>query len=221
MAIGTLRRKIRVRPRLLRAGAVTAMLLAAGAELGSENITLTTYYPAPSGIYTRMITTGDTYLARDGGAVGIKTSAPAAGYALDVNGKIHAATDVCTDASGGKCLSAMPSPVRVLSGHGVSPGAPANCSGTFQGGLCSGLWFQDIVFSQPFTSTPHVLVTPENISNQGGCVGGATDKVVAYPANMTRTGFRLYVGGSPDAGSCGAWNGWSSMGSAGWIAVGS
>ncbi|OGR85154.1 MAG: hypothetical protein A3J74_01745 [Elusimicrobia bacterium RIFCSPHIGHO2_02_FULL_57_9] len=47
-------------------------------ELGTENVNLTTYYPAPSGVYTRMITTGQTVLARDAGAnVGIGTAAPA------------------------------------------------------------------------------------------------------------------------------------------------
>lgn len=54
-------------------------------ELGSENVTLTTYYPAPSGIYAQMITTGNTYLARDpGGVVGIQTTTP--GASLEVAG---------------------------------------------------------------------------------------------------------------------------------------
>ncbi len=52
-----------------------AVMLSAVAELGSESVTLTTYYPAPSGVYTKMITTGDTHLARDGGRVGIGTAA--------------------------------------------------------------------------------------------------------------------------------------------------
>lgn len=42
-----------------------AMVFAAAPELASESVTLTTYYPAPSGVYTQMITTGNTYLARD------------------------------------------------------------------------------------------------------------------------------------------------------------
>lgn len=36
-------------------------------KLNAENVTLTTYYPAPSGVYTKMITTGETFLARDPG----------------------------------------------------------------------------------------------------------------------------------------------------------
>jgi hypothetical protein len=47
-------------------------------ELGSENVTLSTYYPAPSGVYNQMITTGNTYLATTGGNVGIGTTNPQA-----------------------------------------------------------------------------------------------------------------------------------------------
>ena len=44
-------------------------------ELSSESTTLTTYYPAPSGVYVKMITTSDTQLARDGGAVTVGSPA--------------------------------------------------------------------------------------------------------------------------------------------------
>ncbi len=44
------------------------VLLMTAAELGSESVTLTTYYPAPSGVYTQMITTGQTTLARTVGS---------------------------------------------------------------------------------------------------------------------------------------------------------
>ncbi|MDT8286353.1 MAG: hypothetical protein RQ748_04510 [Elusimicrobiales bacterium] len=58
------------------------------AMLGSETLTLTTYYPAPYGGYARLLTTGETLLARDGGAVGIGTGATAlpAGNSLTING---------------------------------------------------------------------------------------------------------------------------------------
>lgn len=69
-------------PRFIRAAAVGAIVLAAVPEIGSESVTLATYYPAPSGVYTNMITTNNTYLARDGGNVGLGTTAPA--YKLDV-----------------------------------------------------------------------------------------------------------------------------------------
>lgn len=77
--------------RAVMASAAFAMMLCAVPELDSESVTLSTYYPAPSGVYTNMITTGATYLARDGGAatrVGIGTTAPNA--KLDVNGEERA-----------------------------------------------------------------------------------------------------------------------------------
>lgn len=49
------------RPAVLAA----AFVVFAASDLGSESVTLMTYYPAPSGVYTQMITTGLTYLARD------------------------------------------------------------------------------------------------------------------------------------------------------------
>lgn len=53
----------------------------------SENVTLTTSYPSPAGIYRSLTTTGATTLARDGGRVGIGTAAPKA--ALDVRGQLN------------------------------------------------------------------------------------------------------------------------------------
>lgn len=52
-------------PRTWRAPLVALMMLAAVGELDSESVTLSTYYPAPSGVYTNMITTNDTFMARD------------------------------------------------------------------------------------------------------------------------------------------------------------
>lgn len=57
-------------------------------DLATENITQTTYYPAPSGVYSQMITTADTYLARDAGSrVGIGTTNPSA--SLEVSDAIR------------------------------------------------------------------------------------------------------------------------------------
>lgn len=53
--------------------------------LGSETLTMTTYYPAPYGGYTSILVTGDTLLASDAARrVGIGTTSP--GYKLDING---------------------------------------------------------------------------------------------------------------------------------------
>ncbi|MBI4374905.1 MAG: hypothetical protein HY549_00485 [Elusimicrobia bacterium] len=55
------------------------LLAALPSHLGSENVNLSTYYPAPSGVYTQMITTDRTILARDAAVssrVGVGTSTP-------------------------------------------------------------------------------------------------------------------------------------------------
>ena len=52
-------------------------------------------------------------------------------------------------------------------------------------------------FSEPFDGTPSVMVAPEKISDLSGCVSYLTDAVVAYPENISSTGFDLRVGGSP------------------------
>ena len=70
--------------RQLRNGLALLLMLGVCNELSSESVTLTTYYPAPSGVYTQMITTTNTYLARDSGKVGIGTTSPGAN--LDVQG---------------------------------------------------------------------------------------------------------------------------------------
>ncbi|MFI5360689.1 MAG: hypothetical protein ACHQ49_01865 [Elusimicrobiota bacterium] len=51
--------------RSLRLLMIAAMVCSAVTEVASESVTLTTYYPAPSGVYLQMIVTGNTYLARD------------------------------------------------------------------------------------------------------------------------------------------------------------
>lgn len=64
--------------RFITAAGAAAMMLCAVPELDSESVTLSTYYPAPSGVYTNMITTNDTYLARDVGVVRIGATTGAA-----------------------------------------------------------------------------------------------------------------------------------------------
>ncbi len=75
-----------MKPRLwLLAGALT---LATNVTC-TDTVVLSTYYPAPSGVYARMLTTNDTYLARDGGFVGVGTGVPVA--KLDVAGTVRIA----------------------------------------------------------------------------------------------------------------------------------
>jgi len=61
-----------------------ALLAGVSLKLFADTMTMTTYYPSPTGIYQRLTTTAATILARDSGDVGIGTTAPQA--KLDVNG---------------------------------------------------------------------------------------------------------------------------------------
>ncbi|MFI5360848.1 MAG: hypothetical protein ACHQ49_02665 [Elusimicrobiota bacterium] len=65
MADLTVRLELSFGARSLRCLMASAMMFAAVSEVASESVTLTTYYPAPSGVYLQMIVTGNTYLARD------------------------------------------------------------------------------------------------------------------------------------------------------------
>ena len=53
----------------------------------ADEVTITTYYPAPYGVYKEFKTTGDTSLATDSGSVGIGTDSPDG--VLGVNGEIN------------------------------------------------------------------------------------------------------------------------------------
>ncbi len=66
MADLTVRLELSFGTRTLRLIMTAMMAALAATEVASENVTLTTYYPAPSGVYTQMITTNNTYLVRDG-----------------------------------------------------------------------------------------------------------------------------------------------------------
>jgi hypothetical protein len=72
--------------RFIIAAGAAAVMLCAVPELDSESVQLSTYYPAPSGVYTQMITTGNTWLARDGSGVAVGGGAAAPGQTLDVRG---------------------------------------------------------------------------------------------------------------------------------------
>lgn len=66
-------------------------VLGFGATLMAEDITLTTYYPAPYGAYEELTTTGNTYLATTSGtAVGVGTTTPTVNMTLDVSGRVNA-----------------------------------------------------------------------------------------------------------------------------------
>lgn len=78
----TLTVNVRISRSILTAVLALAFLCWNPHILGSETLTLTTYYPSPYGGYARLLTTDQTILARDGGRVGVGNSSP--GAKLDV-----------------------------------------------------------------------------------------------------------------------------------------
>jgi len=65
----------------------------------TENLVITTYYPAPYGGYVSLLTTNNTWLARDAGSVGVGTAAP--GEKLDVVGNVRASGAIYSTQPGG------------------------------------------------------------------------------------------------------------------------
>jgi len=102
-----------------------------------ESITITTYYPSPSGVYNRLqtnslgvgdnnnnynldsgdvpTTAGDVWI---NGSVGIGMTSPA--QKLDVAGQIHATGDICTDLGRGRCLNTTGTPLVSIAYSGWS-----------------------------------------------------------------------------------------------------
>ena len=78
MAELNIRLDLRPGPGLARWGFVGLLLTLLAPDLATETANLTTYYPAPSGVYSQLLTAGNTYLARNNGNVGIGTMSPSA-----------------------------------------------------------------------------------------------------------------------------------------------
>ncbi|MDO8749138.1 MAG: hypothetical protein Q7J72_08525 [Candidatus Omnitrophota bacterium] len=69
---------------------VVSLMFSRTAQASDESLTLETYYPAPYGIYSELTTTNSTYLATEGGNVGIGNTDPV--YALDIQRTDNAAS---------------------------------------------------------------------------------------------------------------------------------
>ena len=182
--------------------AVAAFLMAASAgDLTSESVTLTTYYPAPSGVYAQMITTGKTYLAKDGQAVMIggavvpspaggpsgTTLAVESGYVgidktnalvpLDVNGTV-AATNLQVNGTAAAGTNCTPNGLVAQDGTGIL----LSCqSGMWQSPSTSGgtFWYRTPINFFTFESN----CTPFDY-NYGLIAPNATSAIIAVRARM-------------------------------------
>lgn len=97
------------------------LLLGLAAEVGTENVILTAYYPAPSGIYTQLITTQKANLARDGGmAIAGADPGLVAGVKMYV--------------SGGDVVVANPSTIQIRDSVGTTQPV-FRCTGATRKGL--------------------------------------------------------------------------------------
>ena len=86
---------------------VFGLLLGTAAYGVAEEITVSTFYPSPRGVYNELRPVGTAVFATQGGSVGIRTDTPASATALDVNGPVRV-TDViaAVDVSCPDCLGA-------------------------------------------------------------------------------------------------------------------
>lgn len=78
--------EIPVRIRSFRGVMAVALVFAVAGDLASESVTLTTFYPAPSGVYSQLVTAQMAYAARDSGYVEMGTYQAAPTATLTVNG---------------------------------------------------------------------------------------------------------------------------------------
>lgn len=84
-----------------------AAVLFLPAALSTESMTLTTFYPAPYGVYTQLRSTRNTFLAYQGDRVGIGTVTP--GSKLGINGEVAVGSAYSANAapSGGMIVQGL------------------------------------------------------------------------------------------------------------------
>ena len=175
------RRKINIHfdlalpPQAVTLGFAAAILLAFAPELGSESVNLSNYYPAPSGVYTQMITTQNTFLATTASSnVGIGTTSPAAKLQI-------AAGNVILNGNGSGLAFAPSSPQKgYLYIDNTATGCSLNINPTPNGNACNSA-------SQYATWTPGLFISGVSYQNRGGNVyanlGGGITTTQVYALN--------------------------------------
>jgi hypothetical protein len=160
--------------RFVTAVSAAAMMFCAVPELESESVTLSTYYPAPSGVYTNMITTSNTYLARDGGNVGIGTTGPVA--KLDVNGTVNVAGTATLRAGVTGAMGIIPN-YAAWASYGTGDGGAAiyNDAGAYQGlmlvGNNSGGGLRRVKVWDEFTVNGNSIIAGRDTMNEINSTG--------------------------------------------------
>ena len=211
MAELTVRFDLTFGTRSLRCLMAAAMLFSVASEVASESVTLTTYYPAPSGVYTQMIVTGNTYLARDTAtnngkvAIGIGAINPLLDDLLSIAGN-----------SGNISIGKNYPGWNGLWLNGLGAGTSASDQANYN--LLSGQGAPDLFINRP---AGYAIYFREGNVNQifiapGGSVGIGTVGPVA-PLDVVAagaTGGYIHVAGNSAPGTLtqGAylsWNGWS------------
>jgi len=181
-----------------------------------EKLTISTYYPSPYGVYNEM-----RFYPHSPATLTCTLEQEGLTY-FDSNEHILKVC-ACPGGDSTKCSwSAVPGRggggVKVVEGHGI---VPTKCPGHAGTPLFCGVFYEDITFSEPFSSPPKVLVSIEDTGPVGGCAQHTTDRVIAYPTNVTTTGFRLMAASSPDSPFCGATGATScTRAKVGYIAIG-
>ncbi|MDQ7772254.1 MAG: hypothetical protein RDU13_01895 [Elusimicrobiales bacterium] len=170
-------------------------------SLGSETLTMTTYYPAPYGGYARLLTTNQTLLARDGGNVGIGMAAPTS--RLHVGGEIRTNDQIRWGNGRGTLTSDQGASIE-LGGTGTPY---IDFSQNTVQDFSARLWLSqagrlEVVGDLSVTGSIRNVCTIVPVTNPGGC--GSGRPVAQYPANtgavvryaLNRSGSDLHNSGN-------------------------
>ena len=178
----------------LKAILIVALGLIA-AELTSETLTMTTWYPSPSGTYKTLRATMNAYFAYSGGSVGIGTTAPANKLSVSGNADFSGSVGIGTT-SPNAIVEVVPNGAKnVIRIIGETTGnlAPLviNETGTTAGITHYGIW----------SNVDGVHATGDNIAGYFTATGGANNYGLLIPngnvgIGTTSPGAKLNVAGN-------------------------
>jgi len=112
-------------------------LFSFSAIMESESLTITTYYPAPYGAYTKLLTTGDTILSRDSGKLIVGASSSTQVEKLYLSGDMYITgyiKNLCT----WRTMAASATPTTAVSCNAGEVLTAVNYTGFADIGACSG-----------------------------------------------------------------------------------